>query len=441
MLWARSTGIYAVPLLILGCGIYLLLFNPLSLEAALAERLFAAYRHAGAPAGPHPPLLPGRLAETGWLLLFGGVAVALLQRGLAWSALVATAGIAGAAWGGWLLYTNAGIGFNAAATSAGLLLLLAGCAASWALALHLTRARLTLAFADSLPRASIEKIARDPSLLKTDGELRDCTYLVCGVRGLAGLQAQFRDEPAAFTRILGQMLSPMMDQVLVHGGTIDRLTADGFAAFWNAPLDDAAHALHACEAANGMSVMSARVNDALAQQRRTNGEAFPALEISVGVASGSVIAGAFGGHNRMGYSVQGEAVTLAQRIQVLSQHYGPSVIVAASTQGAAERGFAFLEVDTVAVAAATPPVTLYAILGTPVLKASPKFRALTTFHDHIFQALRKQQWGQARLLIEQCRNLSGASPKLYELHLSRIGDFEAHPPGENWDGAFRPTAG
>jgi adenylate cyclase len=295
-----------------------------------------------------------------------------------------------------------------------------------------------MAFADSLPRASIEQIARNPALLKTEGDRRQCTYLVCGVRGLAELGAGFRDDPAAFTALLSQVLSPLMDQVLAHGGTIDRLTADGFAAFWNAPLEDEAHAVHACEAASGMSIMSSRVSDALLQQTRANGEKLPAVEIGVGIATGEVIAGAFGGHNRMGYSVHGEAVALAQRIQALSHQYGPSVIVSEATREAAERSFAFLEVDTVAAGSQDPPVTLFAIIGNPVLKASPKFRALTTFHDHIFQALRKQQWHQARALIEQCRKLSGASPRLYDLHLGRIVYFEQHPPGENWDGAFRP---
>jgi adenylate cyclase len=73
------------------------------------------------------------------------------------------------------------------------------------------------------------------------------------------------------------------------------------------------------------------------------------------------------------------------------------------------------------------------------MRASPKFRALTVFHDHIFQAMRKQQWGMARELIAQCRRLSGASQKMYDLHLSRIAWYEKHPPGQNWDGAFRPV--
>jgi adenylate cyclase len=412
--------------------------NPLGLESALAERLFAAYVRAGAtPIAPHSPL-PGRLAEILWLVLFGGAAVALLPRGLAWAGLAITAGVAGAAWGGWLLYRNAGMTFDAATLGLALLLLFAVLAAAWAGALGLARQRLTLAFSGSLPRASIERITHDPSLLQTEGQVRDCTYLVCGVRGLPALAAQFHDDPATFSRMLGQLLSCLTDQALAHGGTLERVSADGFAAFWNAPLDDAAHAAHACEAANGMSVMAARVNEGLGEQRRADGAPMPMLEIGIGIASGSVIAGAFGGDARLGYGVQGAAVTLAQRIQALSVQYGPSVIVADTTRQAAERSFAFLEVDTVAPLQGEPPVTLHAIVGTPVMKASPSFRALSTFHDHIFQALRKQQWGQARALIEQCRKLSGASPRLYDLHLRRIGQYESMPPGENWDGAFRP---
>ena len=100
-------------------------------------------------------------------------------------------------------------------------------------------------------------------------------------------------------------------------------------------------------------------------------------------------------------------------------------------------GFAFLEVDFIAPLPEKGPVKLYALLGNPVVRASPKFRALSTFHDHIFQALRAQQWEKTRELIDQGRKLSGASQKLYDLHLARIEYFEDNPPGANWDGAFR----
>ena len=129
---------------------------------------------------------------------------------------------------------------------------------------------------------------------------------------------------------------------------------------------------------------------------------------------------------------------MAERIRTQSGQYGPAIIVSDDTRKAAERGFAFLEVDFIACGPRDEPVKLYAMLGNPLVRASPKFRALATFHEHIFQSLRTQQWDKTRELIDQCRKLSGASQKLYDLHLARIGYFEEHPPGADWDGAFRP---
>src|ERR1700744_2049411 len=182
----------------------------------------------------------------------------------------------------------------------------------------------------------------------------------------------------------------------------------------------------------------AHVTEILTHERRTGGAALTPVEIGIGVSTGPAIAGGFRTHGRTTYSAVGECAVLAGRIQALSGTYGPAVIVSEDTRKTAERGFAFLEVDYVALGEGTP-TKLYAMLGNPVMRASPKFRALATFHDHIFQSLRSQQWEKARELIDQCRKLSGASQKLYDLQLSRIARYEADPPGPDWDGAFRPV--
>ncbi len=127
--------------------------------------------------------------------------------------------------------------------------------------------------------------------------------------------------------------------------------------------------------------------------------------------------------------------------RALTHQYGAALIVADETRRAAERGFAFLELDTIAAGRSDPPVTLHALLGNPAARASPKYRALSVFHDHIFQAIRKQHWQMARDLIAQCRRLSGASQKLYDLHLARIAYFEKTRraiTGSGWS-AFRPV--
>jgi adenylate cyclase len=369
------------------------------------------------------------VAEALALTALGAGMIFLLRFGLGWSAGLAMAGAAFLFLLSWYLFARQALLMDAAGPSLGLLLTFAAGAIAYLQNIRLNRAELRMAFSDSLPVATIETLARRPQLLNLQGETRSVTYLVCGVRGLTELAAAHKNHPASFTSLMQQVLSPLMEQALAHGGTIDRMTADGFAAFWNAPLEDADHALHACEAAQGIATMAGRIKEILPQ----------GVEIGVGIATGPVIAGGFGGHGRTGYSVHGEAVAQAGRLQALTHQYGAALIVADGPRRAAERGFAFLELDTIAAGQSDPPVTLHALLGNPAARASPKYRALSVFHDHIFQAIRKQHWQMARDLIAQCRRLSGASQKLYDLHLARISYFEKNPPGENWDGAFRPV--
>lgn len=277
---------------------------------------------------------------------------------------------------------------------------------------------LRLAFSDSLAPSTLEKIARRPDLLRLDGEVRTITYLACGLAVAGGEIA-----PGLKT-----VLTPLIDLVLARGGTLDRVTADGFAAYWNAPLEDGDHAPHACDAAEAM----AKAAREMTQHRPDN---VPPFTFHAGLATGTVTAGGLGGH--INYAVQGEVVALAEQLQRMARRYGFTVIAAGETQALADRSFAFLEIDRVA-GAVNQPVTLYAVLGDLAVHTSPKFRALSVFHDHIFTSLRQQNWRAARELIAQCRRLSGANQRLYDLHLARIAYYEKNPPVAGWDGAFRP---
>ena len=380
-----------------------------------------------------------KFAEMAFLLLGGSAAIALVLRtGMYRAALFVICALIVAFYLGLLLALQ-GNALNVTGAGVMLLLVLGTAIIARIAQIRALKRDLRQAFADSLPRAAIDKIARDPSLLSLEGETRNISYLSCGVRGLGDLSGVFRGNPKGFTRLLEQVLTPLMGQVLRHGGVIDRLTADGFTAYWNAPLDDPGHAAHACEAANGMITALARVNEDLTAGYRLGGPEIPLVEIGIGVATGPVIAGGFGGHGRLSYGVNGDATRLAVLLQALSRNYGPAVIVAQETQASAGLGFAFLEVDYFAQGQDDPPIHLYAMLDNRAARTSPKVRALATFHEHIFQCVRNQQWDKARALIEQCARLSGASQTLYELYRARIRYFETHPPGPGWDGAFRPV--
>ncbi|HKU54036.1 MAG TPA: CHASE2 domain-containing protein, partial [Rhizomicrobium sp.] len=361
------------------------------------------------------------VVEAFLLAALGTATILLLRFGLGWAAGLTMAGATMAALGSWYLYAARGLLLDAATPALFLGLVFAAGAAAWLYRVHLARAGLRMAFADRLPHSVLETLARRPQLLKPQGEWRTVTYMACGFAANPGKDA------AAFTSQTQTMLARLIDQVVAHGGSIERAGGDGFSAFWNAPLDDVEHELHACEAANAMAL-------AIAEAARYE----PPVRIGVGIATGPVVAGGFGGHGHMTYGVQGDAVLLAHKFRSLARSYNVPLIVSEQTRRLAERNFGFLEIDTIAGTPDNRPATLYALMGGVMVRASPKFRALAVFHDHIFQAIHKQNWRVARDLIAQCRRLSGANQPLYDLHLARIAYYETHPPGADWDGAFRP---
>jgi adenylate cyclase len=368
-----------------------------------------------------------------------GMAFLAARFGLTWAGLLALGAIAAAQGFTWFLFTDSRTLFDSLNPSLALALAFIAAQAARSLEIARTRTMLRQAFSGALPKAAFDRIARTPSLLKIEGEARTITCLSCGVRGFAQLAVSFADDPAGFTRLMGAVMQPLIDTAIAHGAMVDSVTGGRFLAYWNVPLEDGEHAMHAVEAANRMTVALAEVNEALSRERRFDGTAYEPVGIGIGIATGEVVAGGFTAHGHTSYSVNGDPVDLAGRICAQSGAYGPAIIVADDTRRAAERGFAFLEVDFLAVGPRDETIKLYAMLGNPLVRASPKFRALATFHEHIFNSLRTQQWRKARQLIGQCRKLSGASQTLYDLHLARIAWFEQNPPGEDWDGAFRPV--
>jgi adenylate cyclase len=353
-----------------------------------------------------------------------------------WAGVLAATAITVAQAFTWLLFANARVLIDSMNPSIALALAFVGGFAVRAIQIKQTRARFG-AFANAVPERVLDQISRSPALLKLKGETRTVTYLSCGIRGYPKLLESFAGDPRGFAQLLSTTMSPLLDAATNAGGTLACFSGDRFAAFWNAPLDDNEHAIHACEAATHMSIALAGVNEQLSGERRADGTAHEPIEIGIGISTGSAIAGAFA-TGRNTYSVTGDCAIVADHIRDLSAQYGPATVVAEDTRKAAERGFAFLELDFIAAGPEGWPLKLYGVLGNPLVRASPKFRALSTFHEHIFNCIRAQQWKKARALIEQCRKLSGASPKLYDLYLSRIDWYEAHPSGAGWDGAFRP---
>jgi adenylate cyclase len=218
---------------------------------------------------------------------------------------------------------------------------------------------------------------------------------------------------------------------------VDRYGGNTILAFWNAPLTDPDHPLTACDCALRLVDGLEDLNRMIEGQAHRTGRPFAPIHIGVGINTGRAVAGNVGPPERPSYSLIGETVDIARDLLEASAGYGPAIVVAEHTYQAVKNRYALLEIDKIAMPHRSYAVRVFALLGNPVTKASPRFRALEEAHEAIFEAYRAQNWSMAEALIAECRKLNGAVPTLYDLYDRRIAYYRQFPPPENWDGAFR----
>ncbi len=284
------------------------------------------------------------------------------------------------------------------------------------------RCEIRGAFGRYLSPALVEKLAKNPDRLKLGGEMRPMTFLFIDIRNFTGIAENFT--PEELTQFMNDFLTPMTDIILQHGGTIDKYMGDCIMAFWNAPFDDPEHALHACQAALVM-------RDFL---RTMPG--FENVRVGIGINTGHACVGNMGSEQRFDYTVLGDEVNLASRIESLSRNYGITTLVGQNTAGAVG-DFAMLEVDLIRVKGKTKPARIFALLGGSELAAQKTFKELREHFDRMLAAYRGQRWVEADRALEYCRHLPlkgiDLGP-LYELYASRILSGGINPPAHNWDG-------
>lgn len=212
-----------------------------------------------------------------------------------------------------------------------------------------SRRQITRAFSQYLAPALVAQLAKDPSKLKLGGEKRFLSILFCDVRGFTTISEQLKDDPEQLTALINRLLTPLSQIVLSHGGTIDKYIGDCLMAFWNAPLDDPDHAVHAVSAALDMLASMQTLNDELQHEAEADGRRFFPLRIGIGVNTGECVVGNMGSEQRFDYSALGDAVNLAARLESASKAYGVSLLIGEKAADEIGGIFGVFELDRIAV--------------------------------------------------------------------------------------------
>lgn len=225
------------------------------------------------------------------------------------------------------------------------------------------RQGITRAFSQYLSPVLVERLASDPGLLRLGGERRTLTILFCDVRGFTTISERLKDDPQRLTTLINRLLNPLSAEILQAGGTIDKYIGDAIMAFWNAPLDEPAHAEKAVGAAIGMLAAVDRLNAELVAEASVRGEPPIEIRIGIGINTGDCVVGNMGSDVRFNYSVLGDPVNLASRLEGETKVYGVPLLIGEETAKRAASRFATIELDRVLVKGKTEPAVVHAVLA------------------------------------------------------------------------------
>jgi adenylate cyclase len=300
------------------------------------------------------------------------------------------------------------------------------------------RRQIRSAFGQYLSPALVEQLAQSPEKLVLGGEEREMTIMFSDMRGFTSISETYKNDPQGLTALMNRFLTPLTNAILNRKGTIDKYMGDAIMAFWNAPLDDKDHELNACEAALDMLERVDELNQAREQEAKEEGRPFIPLNAGIGLNTGTCVVGNMGSDMRFDYSVFGDSVNLASRLEGQSKEYGFPIIVGSKTALAVKDKFAILELDFIMVKGKKEPEVIYAIAGREDTAQSGRFQHLRNLTIEMLACYRGRDWDGALAAIERGRMTDEANSLelLYRLYEARIRGYQQDPPPEDWSGAF-----
>jgi adenylate cyclase len=284
------------------------------------------------------------------------------------------------------------------------------------------------AFQYYLTASVVNEILKDPSKLKLGGDKKVLSVLFSDIRGFTSISEKL--SPEELVHLLNEYLTAMTDVVFKYDGLLDKYIGDAIMAVFGAPLDQPDHALRACRTAIGMMSELRRLREKWAAEGR------PDVNIGVGINTGDMVVGNMGSQMRFDYTVMGDSVNLASRLEGTNKEYGTNIIISEFTYESIKDELFCRELDAVRVKGKKLPVRIYELLG-----EKKDARQWQEFVVHFETGLAKYRAGLWDEAIAAFRGVIHVRPTDFpaKLYIDRCEALKESPPVGEWDGVFTMT--
>jgi adenylate cyclase len=273
----------------------------------------------------------------------------------------------------------------------------------------------------------VEELIINPDKLKLGGERRELTVMFSDIEGFTGISE--RMESQKLVSLLNEYLSAMTEIVLRNDGTLDKFEGDAVVAFWGAPIPQDDHALRACRCALQMQEALIDIRRLWREQNK------PCINVRIGINTGEMVVGNMGGVGKFDYTVIGDSVNLASRLEGANKQYKTGILVSERTYEFVKESILGRELDLIAVKGRSAPLKIFELLSLDRGNADHSTLEFLSFYKDGLRLYRERRWKAARSMFERA-NHSRRDDYPSQMYIERAAHYASNPPPLEWDGVF-----
>ncbi|KHE92681.1 MAG: adenylate/guanylate cyclase domain-containing protein [Candidatus Scalindua rubra] len=285
------------------------------------------------------------------------------------------------------------------------------------------------AFENFMDPKVVHEILKNPEDIKLGGEEREVTVYFSDIKEFSSISEKL--QPTELIELLNEYLSEMTDQILDHGGFLDKYIGDAIVAAFGVPLEQPDHAVKACLATIDNQKRLRELNAKFKEEGRLQ------IKARIGLNSGRALVGNVGSTNRLSYTVIGDEVNLGARLEAANKYYGTYAMISERTYELARDHIEVRELDTIRVVGKEKPVKVYELIDRKGQIQGDKREVLKLYEDGL-KMYRKKEWQKAIDMFQEALNKDPHDgPSL--TYIERCRGYAQNPPPENWDGVYSLT--